>query len=246
MAQESAGRDRPPLPASFTDRGAGWDTPPAQRTARAGASQFGLLSGFPQFADPLRGLELCFQYLFGLMKAGAMPITPLGQRRIPLMILVVGSSVYGSAAVLARAERYGCPSHVVETLGEARSLLATLRFDIVLAKEYLPDGSSYALIPALEDMAGSLYVAVALSDSCLWLPAVEEGVRCLGETALNPGVFLGAMEKVLRFSGDAANKEKANEIPGPRPPSVPYIGPSQHSLGARRAGRPDRMPARSV
>ena len=165
---------------------------------------------------------------------------------MPLQILVVGSSLYDSNAIVSRAERCGCQCHVVETFVEARSLLASFRFDLVFAKEYLPDGSGYDLMPALEEMAGSLYVAIALSDSCLWLPAVEEGVRCLGETALNSGVFLGMFEEILRLNGGAAQKEKANEIRGPRASALPYSGPNQHSLGTRRTGRSDRMPARGV
>jgi DNA-binding NtrC family response regulator len=111
-----------------------------------------------------------------------MPVTTM-------RILVVGKSSQHTAAVLARLRRKSFGSHVAETLREAQELLATFQFDVVLAPEYLPDGRGYELTDAVVRRSNTLLIAISLSESCLWLPAVERGARVLGERAV-PAEFL--------------------------------------------------------
>lgn len=140
---------------------------------------------------------------------------------MPLRFLMVGPSFHGAAALRSRAERSGCMCHVVETCQEARSLTRVFQFDCVLAKEYLPDGQGYELTAEVLGRQGSLYVAVALSDSSLWLPAVEHGRRCLGDTALSQEVFLGTMEELFQSAVSQETKEQNHEATGPESAAFP-------------------------
>ena len=58
-------------------------------------------------------------------------------------------------------------------------------FDIVLAAETMPDGRGYDLTNCVVNHSATLLISIALSESCLWLPVVQHGVRTLGERALN-------------------------------------------------------------
>jgi DNA-binding NtrC family response regulator len=131
-----------------------------------------------------------------------------------MRILAVGKSSQHTAAVLARLRRKSFGSHVVETLHEARELLATFQFDVVLAPEYLPDGRGYELTDPVVRRSNTLLIAISLSESCLWLPAVERGVRVLGERALPADFLEQELEAVL------AERARENSRPVRRRTSV--------------------------
>ena len=88
--------------------------------------------------------------------------------------------------MLARLTNRGFGSRTVETLREARDLLGTFRWDVVLAAESLVDGRGYDLTEIVARRSGTLLVGVPLSESCLWLPVVERGALVLGRRALKP------------------------------------------------------------
>ncbi len=102
-----------------------------------------------------------------------------------MRILIAGTPGPGTNAMLARLGGRGFGSHAVETLREARDLLGTFRFDVVLAAESVADGRGYELAKIVAQRSGTLLVGVALSESWLWLPVVERGVLVLGRRALN-------------------------------------------------------------
>jgi hypothetical protein len=99
--------------------------------------------------------------------------------------------------MLARLSDRGFGSRVVETLRDARDLLGTFRFDVVLAAEMLADGRGYDLAEIVARRSGTLLVSVALSASCLWLPVVERGVNVLGRRALNARALEVELDFVL-------------------------------------------------
>ncbi len=103
-----------------------------------------------------------------------------------MRILVVGKSFPSTIAMLERLELSGWGSQTVETLREARGALRTFQFDVVLCAESLSSGRGYDLVELVAGQTATLYVGVALSDSCLWLAAVERGERTLGKHGLNP------------------------------------------------------------
>ena len=113
---------------------------------------------------------------------------------------------------------------MAETLREAEVLMGTFRFDLVLATESLPDGPAYAITGLVAELRGTLMVAIALSESCLWLPVVEFGARVLGTRALRPEQLEQEAQNILR----ARDQEQLRVLPS-----------SSHSR-SRRASLPRR------
>jgi hypothetical protein len=113
-------------------------------------------------------------------------------------ILVVGTSTASTESTLKGLARSGWASHAVTTVREADTVLRTIRFQLTLAAEKLPDGTGYDLAWLVAQQTGNLFIAVPLSETCLWLPAVENGVRSLGERALNPLMLKTEAESILR------------------------------------------------
>jgi DNA-binding response OmpR family regulator len=113
-------------------------------------------------------------------------------------ILVVGTSTASTESTLKGLARSGWESHAVKTVREADTVLRTIRFQLTLATEKLPDGTGYELASLVAQQTGNLFISVPLSETCLWLPAVENGVRSLGERALNPLMLKTEAESILR------------------------------------------------
>src|ERR1700678_4630029 len=101
-------------------------------------------------------------------------------------ILVVGTYTASTESTLKALARSGWESHSVKTVREAGAVLRTIRFDLTLATEKLADGTGYELAALIAQQSGNLFISVPLSETCLWLPAVEKGTRSLGQRALNP------------------------------------------------------------
>ena len=100
-------------------------------------------------------------------------------------ILVVGHTASSTTVTLQKLERAGCAFQSVDTIAEAETAMRTTPFDIVLAAETMRDGRGYDLTNFVANHSATLLIAVALSETCLWLPVVQHGVRTLGERALN-------------------------------------------------------------
>lgn len=139
-----------------------------------------------------------------------------------MRILVVGTPSRGTLAILSRLASSGWGSRTVETLREAEALVNTFRFDLVLAVESLPDGRAYAMTETVVRRDGTLLVAIALSESCLWLPAVDLGTNVLGTRALNPEQLEQEAEKILRARDQELSRVLTPSAhPPPRRAGVP-------------------------
>jgi hypothetical protein len=118
-------------------------------------------------------------------------------------ILVVGTSTASTESTLKGLARSGWESPSVKTVCEASTVLRTIRFQLILATEKLPDGTGYELASLVAQQTGNLFISVPLSETCLWLPAVENGVRSLGERAMNPLMMKTEAESILRTCNTA-------------------------------------------
>lgn len=127
---------------------------------------------------------------------------------ISIQILVVGSTAASTEAMLLRLEARGWGARRVHSVAEAKELMATFRFAVVLAAENLQDGSGYDLAGLVGRQAGDLFVGIALTDM-LWLPAVERGELVLGQRALNANVFENEVERAL---GQVGGENRATEM----------------------------------
>ena len=140
-------------------------------------------------------------------------------------ILTIGKGRPPTNAILERLAHRGWGFRAVETLGEAEDLMRTFAFDIVLAAESLPDGRGYELAGIVVRRGGTLLVAVALSESCLWLPVVELGEKVLGNRALNADALAAEAEKLLSARDRNGARETRpmplSEGPGPHRATPP-------------------------
>lgn len=136
-----------------------------------------------------------------------------------MRILVVGADTLGTGPMLMGLATRGWESRAVGTVREARELLKTFRFDIVLAAEALPDGRGYELTDLIALHQGTLLVGVALSESCLWLPVLQRGDNVFGNRALNADMIESEMEMLLRAPGLASLREitRNNRLRDARP-----------------------------
>ncbi len=126
---------------------------------------------------------------------------------VSVQILTIGKAEPSTDRLISQLATRGHGAMHAETLAEARSLLQSFRFTVVLAQEALPDGRGYDLARTIARQGGNLFVGVALSE-ILWLPVVERGAIVFGQRALNASVFeneiemaLGAVRVELRREG---------------------------------------------
>jgi DNA-binding NtrC family response regulator len=112
-------------------------------------------------------------------------------------ILVVAPRGPTTNTTVEQLARHGWGCQVVDLLTEAKEELKKCEYEIVLAAEHMADGRGYDLTDFITQRSSSLLVGVMLSDSYLWLPTVERGVRTLGMRAVNPGMLEEAMEDML-------------------------------------------------
>lgn len=131
---------------------------------------------------------------------------PVGAVRI----LAVGSLAEATGEMSQRLERHGWATHAVATLGEAQTVLETIRFPLVLAAEKMADGTGYELTKWAVQQELTLMVGLQLTDTLLWLPVVEAGERSLGSRALNPIMLESEIERLLA-SIDKARMHAAQE-----------------------------------
>jgi hypothetical protein len=110
----------------------------------------------------------------------------------------------------------------VKTVREAETVLRTIRFQLTLATEKLPDGTGYELASLIAQQTGNLFISVPLTETCLWLPTVEKGVKSLGERSLNPPLLKTEAESILRTC-DTANLALESARNGGRGSSVEIV-----------------------
>jgi hypothetical protein len=140
---------------------------------------------------------------------------------IAMRILCAGTPAPMTDGVLARLAARGFGAYRVERLCEARDLLKSFRLDIVLAGELLSDGRGYALAEAVKQRSGTLIVAVALSESCLWLPVIERGTTVLGKRALSHAMLEPELDRLLgvRLREERSARKVAARLSDGRPDS---------------------------
>jgi hypothetical protein len=127
-------------------------------------------------------------------------------------ILAVGTTTTSTQKALETLERAGWNSHTIETRREAETVLRTIRFGVILAAENLPDGTGYELTELVARQSGTLFVAVTLSESCLWLPVVERGCRSLGKRAMNSEFLEAEVATIMRAFDVKAQEEDYEKL----------------------------------
>ena len=166
-------------------------------------------------------------------------------------ILVVGNTASSTAVTLQKLERVGCDFHSVDTIAEAETAMRTTSFDIVLAAESMTDGRGYDLTNCVVNHSATLLISIALSETCLWLPVVQHGVRTLGERALNSFTLQSEITALLNEKTSGAAVPFARAVHGFMPESAAHrlmagldqrTGPEERrGLAVRSNAGPDKI-----
>jgi hypothetical protein len=83
---------------------------------------------------------------------------------------------------------------------EASGLLISQPVDLVLSNVYLSDGTGFGLLTALArvPLPVNAFLCLPVENSCLWLPAIEDGKTDLGLPTLRPAEFVRTLEGMAR------------------------------------------------
>jgi len=141
-----------------------------------------------------------------------------------IQALSVGAPFRGER-LMERAKHWGCAS--VATCAEAKALVGTFRFRVVLAEENLPDAPAYELISGVAAAGASLFVAVDQAEGELWLPVVLHGRPLPGRQGMHPDALVETVESILevRAAAAASGHAPAADVK----PAEPHRGSSRHN-----------------
>lgn len=126
--------------------------------------------------------------------------------------LLVAKSVIGMARLAEFLKNSGCDCQIVTSFRDARQRVASHSYDLILSETTLPDANGYRLISLNLGPRASLYFALPVYDSCLWLPAIVCGRHCFGEAAMRPSEFTRTLREVLQDKGSVELSPPASHV----------------------------------
>jgi len=100
----------------------------------------------------------------------------------------------------------------------ASELLSSQPVDLVLSNTYQSDGIGVGLLNALAPFPVTAFLCLPVDNSCLWLPAIDDGKVCLGQTALRPLEFRRTLEEsaqCLPVAPPVSSKSSRLQFKGP-------------------------------
>jgi hypothetical protein len=112
--------------------------------------------------------------------------------------LLVGPGFRSFQALADRMRLWGFRCHFAETVRTAQELVNKTRVDLVLSSVFLPDGTGYTLLASLSGLPVTAFLCLPVEESCYWLPAIDDGIDCLGLPALRPSEFVDRLEEMAR------------------------------------------------
>jgi response regulator RpfG family c-di-GMP phosphodiesterase len=119
-------------------------------------------------------------------------------------VLLVGQSFHGAQSLTERLNGWGFKCRVAGSMRAASDMLVTHPVHLVLSNTLLPDGTGFGLLEALAGRQVTAFLCLPVENSCLWLPAIDDGKDCLGAPALRPSEFASALaEMARRLSAEA-------------------------------------------
>ena len=153
-------------------------------------------------------------------------------------MLLIGENPQGSSFLAKRLQGRGCECGFAVTREAACSLLGFERFDLVLSAFRLPDGSAFSLVALLEGSISTLFFFKPVENSCWWLPALRNGRKCFGSSALLPSEFVSVLDEVIEeIRLRAAGEKKGKQSAGAPLPGLPS---TMASSGGSPAAEPKR------
>ena len=113
-------------------------------------------------------------------------------------VLLVGPGYHNFLALADRMRQWGFRCHFAATVRTAQELVSTTRVDLILSNVHLPDGTGYTLLASLSGFPVTAFLCLPVEESCFWLPAIDDGIDCLGLPALRPSEFVNQLEEMAR------------------------------------------------
>jgi len=112
-----------------------------------------------------------------------------------IKVLLLGESAMGASLLLRRLEQRGCRCWFAVSPEEGIDLFNQHVFHLILNTG--PVGRANSMIALLGEANCSVYCAYPVEDSCLWLPLMDHGRKCLGAPALRPSEFLVVLDDLI-------------------------------------------------
>jgi len=113
--------------------------------------------------------------------------------------LLVGQTFHRARALTDKLQRWKFQNHFASNIRAASDLLGSNRVDLVLSHTYLSDGTGLGLLASLTHLpVVTAFLCLPVENSCLWLPAIDGGTKCLGLPALRPLEFTRTLEEMAR------------------------------------------------
>jgi hypothetical protein len=112
-------------------------------------------------------------------------------------VLLIGVSSRGSSHLAVHLQKRRCQCEFASSCQEARSLLQSRHFDMVLSAMKLHDTSLLPLVELLEGSDVSLFYSCPVEVGTWWLPALRRGEKCFGSPALRSCEFISALDEAL-------------------------------------------------
>lgn len=113
-------------------------------------------------------------------------------------ILLVGDSETRPFHLSERLAEWGGECEFASCRADVASLIRSQRFDLILSRMRLSDGSAFELIPLVNGRPTSLFSYLPTKDGCWWLPLVRMGAECSSGPALQDTVFMGILEGLVK------------------------------------------------
>ena len=113
-------------------------------------------------------------------------------------ILLVGDSETRPSFLSERLIEWGGECKFASCRADVAALIRSQRFDLILSRMRLPDGSAFELVPLVNGRPTSLFSYLPTKDGCWWLPLVRSGAECAGGPALQDTTFMRMLEGMVK------------------------------------------------
>jgi hypothetical protein len=113
-------------------------------------------------------------------------------------VLLVGQNFHRARALTAKLQCWKFQNHFADNIRAASDLLSSHEIDLVLSHTYLSDGTGSDPLAVLAHLAVTAFLCLPVENSCLWVPAIDRGTKCLGLPALRPLEFARTLEEMAR------------------------------------------------
>jgi hypothetical protein len=112
-------------------------------------------------------------------------------------VLLVGENAHGCSYLAQRLRERGCHCEFAASYPETCSSLRVQHFHLVLSPMRLRGTSIFPLIDLLDGSRVTLFFFHPVEQGCWWLPALRDGEKCFGSSALRPSDFVTALDEAI-------------------------------------------------